>query len=170
MPDAVRILDTEPLTAEAFARFGNVIGTRGGHDERTINYGYTTAWYDLADIDVARDDGRPLVRLFETRPMARPVRIRTMERHPLGSQLFMPLSVSRWLMVVAERGNFDAKTLRAFLIGPDQGVNLRPGVWHHFSLALDTPARFLVLDREGPGVHTEEHDLTEAEQVLIDVD
>lgn len=74
-----------------------------------------------------------------------------MERHPLSSQLFFPLGDNPYLVVVAPQGEFDPQDIRAFVAQPNQGVNYHPGVWHHYSLALNEPSDFLVIDRLSPG-------------------
>jgi len=148
-----RTLHPAPLTAEAFAPFGEVITAAG--PALAINYGATQKFADLAR--VATDgNGRTAVHIYRSTPPAFPFALRVMENHPLGSQLFMPLSGRPYLVVVAPPGVFDATAIRAFVAGPEQGVNLAPGTWHHFNLALGGVSDFLVIDREGPGDNCEE--------------
>jgi ureidoglycolate lyase len=143
-----RMLNPEPLTAEAFAPFGDVIEALG--EARPINYGATKRFHDLADIDCAAAEGRVIVNIFRSLPPQFPFEIKVMERHPLSSQAFVPLSGRPFLVVVAPRGDFDPAAIRAFRAGPHQGVNFARGTWHHFNLALDGESDFLVIDREGP--------------------
>lgn len=162
-----RILKPAPLTAESFAPFGDVIAETAAREVREINYGYTRRFHDLARIDLGAADGTPLVSLFRSAPLPRPVAIRVMERHPLSSQAFYPLSGRPYLVVVADRGDFAPDNLRAFVAAPDQGVNYHAGVWHHFSLALEAPSDFLVIDRGGPEKNCDEVFL-DAENITID--
>lgn len=145
-----------PLTAEAFAPFGEVIDLVAARGAERINEGHTLAFRDLARIDVGAEGGRPRLSLYRTTPKAPPLRLTVMERHPLSSQTFFPLSDRPWLVVVAPPGDFDRHALRAFLAGPQQGVNYRPGTWHHYSLALHAVSDFLVIERAGPGENCDE--------------
>lgn len=144
----MRTLAIEPLTADAFAPFGDVIAARG--EPRGINYGATERFHDLARIDCTAEGGRTIVNIFRSMPPHFPFPVKVMERHPLSSQAFMPLSSRPFLVVVAPKGDFDPAAVRAFRAGPGQGVNFAPGTWHHFNLALDAQSDFLVIDREGP--------------------
>ncbi len=165
----MRRLTPQPLTAEAFAPFGEVIEAGPAAEQRAINYGATTRFHDLARVDVAEDGGAPLISIFRSSPIERPVRIRIMERHPVASQAFMPLSDRPYLVVVAPPGDLDPDTIRAFIAAPGQGVNYARGTWHHYSLALDAVSDFLVVDRGGPGDNLDEVELTENQQWVVDV-
>lgn len=161
------ILKPAPLTAAAFAPFGDVIETAQARERREINYGYTQRFHDLARLDVTGAAGTPLVSIFRSTPLARPVAVKVMERHPLSSQAFFPLDDRPYLVVVADKGDFDIAHLRAFVAAPRQGVNYHAGVWHHFSLALDAPSDFLVIDRGGSEKNCDEMFL-DADNITID--
>jgi len=149
-------LATRPLTAEAFAPFGQLIEAGGQARHYTINAGNTERYDDLADIELD-PGGRAIVSIFRGQPRPMPFRVEMLERHPLGSQAFMPLSGRRWLLVVAPPGDAPAADgLQAFLARGDQGVNYAAGVWHHPLLALDAESDFLVIDRRGPGPNCDE--------------
>jgi ureidoglycolate lyase len=91
--------------------------------------------------------------------------VRYVERHPLGSQAFFPLGQARYVVIVAPPGeSVSAADLRAFLVNGSQGVNYRPGVWHHVLLVLDKPTDFLVVDRGGPGHNCDEFHFEAAHQ------
>ncbi len=141
------ILKPEPLTAAAFAPFGDVIEAQGA--PRGINYGATQRFHDLARLDCVEAGGHAIVNIFRSQPPAYPFAVTVMERHPLSSQAFMPLSAQPFLVVVAPRGVFDRDAVRAFRAQPGQGVNFARGTWHHFNLALDGQSDFLVIDRDG---------------------
>ena len=150
-----RKLVAEPLTARAFAEFGDVVEARG--DAGLINSGTTRQFADLAIIDVAAEGGRPCIHIYRTTPCPLPLPIRMLERHPLGSQLFMPLSGERLLVVVAPAGAVpDRAAVRAFVASGQQGVNYRRGTWHHPLIALAGTGAFLVIDRAGPGPNCDE--------------
>ncbi len=164
---AQRILNAAPLTAESFAAFGDVIDAAGAKNFYPINQGFTTRFHDLAMIDVNDGGGETCVSIFRSKPIPAPVVIRLMERHPLGSQAFIPLESRPYLVVVANPGKFDVANVRAFRARRDQGVNYAKGVWHHFLLALELPSDFLVVDRKGPGDNLDEVTLSGADQILI---
>ncbi len=145
----------DPLTSDAFSAFGDVIATGSG-ENRSINDGNTTRYHDLASLDLTEANGRPTVNIFRSNPLPQPLQLTMMERHPLSSQAFYPLSNSAYLVVVAPAGEFQPDAIRAFIAQGDQGVNYHRGVWHHYSLALGQTSDFLVIDRDGPGENCDE--------------
>lgn len=164
----MRRVTPKPLTPEAFAPYGDVISTREGVEQYPINYGATTRFNDLADIDTAQDGGRTIVSLFRSQPLV-PAVLKIMERHPLGSQAFMPLSGQPYLVAVAPAGDLDPARIEVFLASGDQGVNYAAGTWHHYSLALDAESDFLVIDRAGPGENLDEVELAETDWITVDI-
>lgn len=157
-------LPVTALTRMAFAPYGDVIETTGA-DCYPINAGTCQRFHDLARITVGAD-GQPLINIFRAQPVAWPVKIERLERHPLGSQAFYPLEGRPYLVVVAAPGDaLDEIIPRAFLASGRQGVNYHPGVWHHPLLALDVESEFLVIDRGGPGQNCEEVVLTTGYQI-----
>ena len=153
-------LAVEPLTKAAFAPFGEVL-ERDGAELRVINGGTTDRLHALARVDAAAEGGWPVVSIFRGRRRPFPLRVAMMERHPLGSQAFVPLQPLSWLVVVAD--GTDAPTgFRAFRAGGDQGVSYRRGTWHHPLLILHREQDFLVVDRDGPGGNLEEVALGQA--------
>ena len=148
-------LRIERLTREAFAPFGDVIELDGAR-HFPINAGTTERFHDLANVDVSSQGGRPLINVFRAQPRTWPIDITMMERHPLGSQAFVPLSDTRYLIVVAPAGDLDGTRIRAFSTTGWQGVNYAKGVWHHPLLALERVSDFLVVDRGGEGHNCDE--------------
>ena len=148
-------LHTRPLTKESFAPFGDVIEV-GVSNPLSINYGQTERHHDLAAIDTDAKGGHTLVNIFKSTPLPAPIKIEIMERHPLSSQAFMPLSVNPYLVVVAPKGDFVERAIQVFLASSDQGVNYHAGTWHHYSLALGAVSDFLVIDRGGDGDNCDE--------------
>jgi ureidoglycolate lyase len=99
-----RLLKPVPLTAERFAPYGDVVAPEQAMEVRHINYGNTDRFHNLANLDLPKDGGKPLVSIFRSRPLPRPISIKVLERHPLSSQAFFPLSNRHYLVVVAEKG------------------------------------------------------------------
>lgn len=154
----MRELTVERLTSAAFAPFGDVIEPASAKATYAINDGTATRYHDLARIDTATGEGRTVVSIFRARPRAFPFAVGMLERHPLGSQAFVPLGPAPYLVVVGT-GADDAP--RAFLARDGQGVNFHRGTWHHPLLALEAESAFLVIDRAGPGANCDEIRLAE---------
>jgi len=161
----VRRLAVEPLTPDAFAPFGQVIAPAAAREVWSINAGTAQRFHALARTETVGDGGEIGISLFRAAPRALPVAITMLERHPLGSQAFVPLSARPWLVVVAEAP--DAAP-RAFLARDGAGVNYRRGVWHHPLLALEAQSDFLVIDRIGPGHNCDEAMLPEPWELALD--
>ncbi len=143
------LLDPAPLTHHAFEPFGEVIEAQEDR-AHLINGGLATRYHDLATVDVLEAGGRPLINIFRGRPWPLPIRVTIMERHPLATQAFMPLTDQPFLVIVAPPGETPRpEDLRAFLTSGRQGVSYRRGVWHHPLLVLGPEADFLVVDRGG---------------------
>ncbi|GLU31764.1 ureidoglycolate lyase [Trinickia caryophylli] len=156
----MKALVIEPLTREGFSPFGDVIELEGAR-RIPINGGTTMRYHDLARIDVTDDGGRPLINLFRGEPRALPFEVSMLERHPLGSQAFVPLAPRPYLIVVAPAGPLAPQAVRAFVARGWQGVNYAKGVWHHPLLALGEPSDFIVVDRGGEGNNCDEQTLPE---------
>lgn len=139
-------LAPEPLTASAFAPFGQVIEADPA-SAMGINAGYTTRFHALAEVAV--EGGAPILSIFRGRP--RPLVIDMLERHPFGTQAFMPLGGRPWLAVCAEA---PGAPLRAFLARGDQGAQYAAGAWH-FPLLTLAAQDFLVVDRAAPESNVE---------------
>jgi len=137
------VIRVEPLTAAAFAPFGDVIEVDPGKSF-DINGGFTTRNHALAKV---QSDADVILSIFEGR--VRPLTIAMVECHPLGSQAFVPLGGQDWLAVVAETP--EPSACRAFLCKGSQGLQYNAGVWHHPLLVLGAAQNFLVVDRDGKG-------------------
>lgn len=140
-----------PLTQEAFAPYGQVIEVSDSATHYSINDGNTERYHDLARLDPG-PDGHAIVSIFRGLPRSLPFEVSMMERHPLGSQAFIPMSGQPYLVVVAGAGDgpTTAESVKVFHCTGDQGVNYDTGVWHHPLLALNTVSDFIVIDRSGP--------------------
>ncbi|WP_394165234.1 ureidoglycolate lyase [Neptunomonas phycophila] len=145
-----KLLQPEPLTAEAFAPYGDVIET-ADRDYFLINQDYTRRYHRLADVDTDKD-GSAIISIFRAQVYPRPLQINMMEKHPLGSQAFIPLNQQAFLVVVAPPGDTVAPhDLKAFITNGLQGVNYHKGTWHYPVIALNNDDEFLVVDRSGSG-------------------
>ena len=142
-------LTIEPLTAEGFLPFGEVIEARDTARQFTINQGYATRFHDLARVDVGH--GTALVSIFRALPRTLPMQLQVMERHPLGSQAFVAMAEVPFLVVVAPPTQALAVAdIRCFRAEAGQGFNYGKGVWHHPLIAIGRGSDFLVIDRGSP--------------------
>ncbi|MFD1797312.1 ureidoglycolate lyase [Paracoccus aurantiacus] len=151
MSQSIRI---QTLTAEAFADFGDVLETAGQPD-RLLNDGMCGRYHDRASLDFT--EGRAGISLFKAKPRALPLKLEMVERHPHGSQAFVPMSEAGFLVVVAPDEDGRPGQPQAFLTQPGQGVNYHRGVWHGALAPLSDPGLFAVVDRIGAGANLEEH-------------
>ena len=146
-----RHITPEPLTAESFAPYGDVLEASG--DFRLINEGWCQRHHDRARLDFGQD-GRAGISIFQARPRSLPYEFRLIERHPEGSQAFVPMSQEGFLVIVADGP--DSRP-RAFLSAPGQAVNLHRGTWHGVLTPLQAPGLFAVIDRIGDSPNLEEY-------------
>ncbi len=146
-------LIAQPLTAAAFAPYGDVLEVAGTPD-RMINAGLCGRFHDRARLEFL--DGRAGISLFDAEARHLPYTLDLMERHPMGSQAFIPLDGVPMLLCVAEDDNGRPATPRAYLSQPGQGVNLLRNVWHGVLAPIGRAGRYAVIDRIGPGDNLEE--------------
>lgn len=151
---------TEPLTPAAFAPFGDVLEAAGDPD-RIINRGMCGRWHDRARLDFGAD-GRAGISVFNATPRALPYVLDLLERHPDGSQAFIPMTHTAWLVIVAPDLGDRPGTPRAFLAAPGQGINLHRGTWHGVLTPLHAPGLFAVIDRIGATPNLQEYPLDPA--------
>ncbi|WP_416897376.1 MAG: ureidoglycolate lyase [Minwuia sp.] len=149
-PEAITAV---PLTAEAFRPFGDVLEAAGTAD-MVINGGRCDRFHDRARLTFG--SGRAGISIFRSEAVALPCRLDLMERHPIGSQAFLPMTDAPYLVVVAVDEGGRPGPLNAFLAASGQGVNYLAGTWHAPLLALVDGAAFAVVDRIGKGENLEE--------------
>ncbi|MCS2150750.1 ureidoglycolate lyase [Scandinavium manionii] len=141
-------LEVKPLSRAAFAEYGDVIETEG-QDFFFINNGQVQRFHDLAHVEILEQD-RTLISINQAQPVALPIIVTELERHPLGTQAFVPLHGEPFVIVVALGGDdVDLTTLRAFITNGQQGVNYHRNVWHHPLFAWQKETQFLTIDRGG---------------------
>ncbi|MEQ3708733.1 MAG: ureidoglycolate lyase [Tateyamaria sp.] len=149
-------IQCQPLTTEAFAPFGDVLECVGDPD-KLINAGMCGRFHDRARMDFG--DGQAGVSLFKATPRALPYTLDLLERHPEGSQAFIPMSEHSFLVTVALDDDGVPGQPLAFLTAPGQGINLHRGTWHGVLTPLHAPGLFAVVDRIGPGANLQEFSL-----------
>ena len=160
----------KPLTAEAFSDFGDVIEAHEG-DGFGINQGFTWRHHKLATVNTNQPTDEAIISIFSSKNRPAPISINMMERHPLGSQAFMPLDATPFLVVVAKAGPEPKLVdLYAFVSNGKQGVNYGTGVWHHPLLILAPEQKFLVIDRSGEGINLNEVMFDKDQCGQLDVD
>lgn len=161
MAETVAIsLKPEPLTRERFAPFGDVI--EASLDSATaMNEARFQRFDDLCNIDMG--GGNIAISVARCRaPTSLPLRVDMVERHPLGSQAFVPLKPCRMVVVVAPPGeSVSPQSLRAFVTNGKQGINYRRGTWHMPLIAFEAGQEFLIVDRGGKESNCEQHELGE---------
>lgn len=157
-------LTFEPLTRDAFAPYGDVIESEG-RDSMPMNAGMAERFHALADVDVIGEEGHGIISLVEAKKFNMPNSVTFVERHPLGSQAFIPLNDTPFLIVVAPpTETVDPSQMKAFITNGRQGINYHRGTWHHVLLTPFAPMRFLCVDRAGKGNNCEEFWFEEGEQ------
>ena len=156
-----RDIAISPLTAAAFAPFGDVLNCEGAPD-KIINAGLCGRFHDRAKVDVG--DGRVGISLFRSELRQLPYTLDLIERHPDGSQAFIPMSMDPFLVVVADND----LSPQAFITAPGEGINFHRGVWHGVLTPLSGPGLFAVIDRIGAGPNLEEHHFDTPYRVIFD--
>ncbi|MEQ1944921.1 ureidoglycolate lyase [Mesorhizobium sp. VNQ89] len=161
-----RIITARRLTRENFAPFGDVLDTAGdGH--YPINAGKCERYHALARPEAAGPGGHVLISIFKATPYAFPLKLTMVERHPLGSQAFMPLSPRPFLVVVCPDDNGVPGEPHAFLTEPGQGVNYPRNLWHGVLTPIGEPQDFLVVDRGGAGNNLQEFFFPEPYEIAL---
>lgn len=141
------------LTSENFARFGEVISCQG-NDYFHINDAHTERYHALVMTEIMGDAKAGISIFRNIKSTQIPFEISMLERHPNGSQAFIPMQGQKFLIVVApslDTDTPDLSQLCAFITDGTQGINYRAGTWHHPLLTLEEPSDFAVVDRIGTG-------------------
>ena len=145
-----KIIKPIPITKENFSKYGDVISTKDIKPIE-INNGYAKRYDGIANLNTSKDNGETTISIFSALKRNFPMKIDMMEKHPLGSQAFIPMKETTFLAFVAPNGDKpDLNKIEAFIIPPGIGVNYKPGTWH-FPLISTEDMNFLVVDRKGPG-------------------
>ncbi|WP_435137148.1 ureidoglycolate lyase [Pseudopelagicola sp. nBUS_19] len=144
----------QTLTAAAFAPFGDVLEASGEPD-KIINAGMCGRYHDRAKLDFI--NGRASINLFNATPRSLPYSFNLIERHPDGSQAFVPMSEHPFIVIVAPNEGAIPGEPQAFVTKPGQAINFHRGTWHGVLTPLQEPGLFAVVDRVGPSSNLEEY-------------
>lgn len=155
----------ERLTRARFAPFGEVI-EKAGAENFKINDGRCTRYHELATVEATGSEPRVLINIFQSTPVFLPYEVKMVERHPLGSQAFIPLSVRPFLVIACEDADGVPVRPRAFITAPGQGINFFRNTWHGVLTPLEAVSDFVVVDRGGEGSNLEEFFFDEPYMVI----
>ena len=145
-----KIIKPIKINKSSFATYGDLISTDNIHP-MDINAGYAKRFDNLADLNTSKDGGKTILSIFSALKRTFPMTIDMMEKHPLGSQAFIPMKETTFLCFVAPLGEFpDISKIQSFIVPPRNGINYKPGIWH-FPLISTEDTNFLVIDRKGKG-------------------
>ena len=158
-------VNPKPITKENFSKFGDVI-TTDDIKPLEINDGYAKRFDGIANLNTSKDNGETTICIFSALKRSFPMKIDMMEKHPLGSQAFVPMKETTFLVFVAPKGaKPDLNEVEAFIVPPGIGVNYNPGTWH-FPLIATEDMNFLVVDRKGSGENLVIENLDKEELIL----
>ena len=144
------LINPKPINKENFSKFGDMISTNN-IKPININNGYAKRFDGIANLNTSKDNGETTISIFSALKRKFPMKVDMMEKHPLGSQAFIPMKETTFLTLVAPQGDKpDLKKIESFIIPPGIGVNYNPGIWH-FPLISTEDMNFLVVDRKGSG-------------------
>ena len=160
-----KIIKPIKVSKSNFSAYGDLISTND-INPIDINAGYAKRFNNLADINTSKDGGKSIISIFSALKRTFPMKIDMMEKHPLGSQAFIPMKETTFLCFVAPTGEFpEIKKIQSFIIPPKMGINYKPGIWH-FPLISTENTNFLVIDREGSGKNLIIHKFNKEKIVL----
>ena len=153
------------ITRKNFAAYGDLISSDNIRPI-DINAGYAKRFDDLANINTSRDEGKTIVSIFSALKRTFPMRIYMMEKHPLGSQAFIPMKETTFIAFVAPgEKKPEINKIESFIISKGSGINYKPGIWH-FPLISTENMNFLVVDRKGDGENLILHNFDKEKIIL----
>ncbi|MBX3598061.1 MAG: ureidoglycolate lyase [Rhizobiaceae bacterium] len=161
-----RTIIAQLLTRESFAPFGDVIETEGAH-HYPINGGKCERYHDLAKVEATGTNARVLISLFKGTPYEFPLSLKMVERHPFGSQAFIPLSPRPFVVIVCHDTPDGPGEPHAFITHPGQGVNYPRNLWHGVLTPVGEPQDFVVVDRGGDEMNAEEFYFAEPYEIRL---
>jgi len=164
---SIEPIDIQPLTGAAFAAYGDVIES----DKREsffINNGMAERFHALAKVETPGEDAGVIISLVKSSQYDMPRKLDHVEHHPLGSQAFVPLDETPFIVVVGEAGDSpQAENFQGFVTNGRQGINYHPGTWHHVLLTPYAAMTFLCIDRTGPGNNCIDYFFDEDQQRVL---
>ena len=159
------VIKPKVINKENFKNFGDMI-TTDDIKPLEINDGYAKRYDGIANLDAKKDDGESIISIFSAIKRSFPMKVDMMEKHPLGSQAFIPMKETTFLAFVAPEGDKpDLNKVEAFIVPKGVGVNYNAGIWH-FPLIATEDMNFLVVDRKGSGDNLVLEDLNKEEIFL----
>jgi len=159
------IIEPKPINKENFSKFGDMITTENIRPVE-INNGYAKRFDDIAKVDTSNNNGETTISIFSALKRSFPMKIDMMEKHPLGSQAFIPMKETTFLTLVAPEGEkLEIDKIESFIVPKGKGVNYKTGVWH-FPLISTEDMDFLVVDRKGSGENLIIENLNQEEILL----
>ena len=145
-----KIIKPIKITRSNFSVYGDLISIEGV-DPININAGYAKRFDDLADLNTSKKEGKAIVSIFSSLKRTFPMKIDMMEKHPLGSQAFIPMEDTKFFVFVAPKGNKpNINKIKSFIVPKQTGINYKAGIWH-FPLISIKNMNFLIVDRKGKG-------------------
>ncbi len=146
----MKVIKAKKITKKNFSKFGQIIDT-SKKNPININNGYAKRFDNLINVDTSKKRGKPIVSIFNAKKRKFPMKIDMMEKHPLGSQAFIPMEDTKFLIFVAPKGDKpDINKIQSFVVPRQTGINYKTGIWH-FPLISTKNMNFLVVDRKGKG-------------------
>ena len=144
------VIKAKNISKKNFSKFGQLINT-SKKNPININNGYAKRFDNLINIDTSKKKGRAIVSIFKAKKRTFPMKIDMMEKHPLGSQAFIPMEDTKFLVFVAPKGiKPNINKIQSFVVPKQTGVNYKAGIWHFPLISLKN-TNFLVVDRKGKG-------------------
>ena len=160
-----KIIKPIKINRSNFAMYGDLISA-DDISPIDINAGYAKRFDNLANLNTSKNEGKAIVSIFSALKRTFPMTVDMMEKHPLGSQAFIPMKETTFLAFVAPPGDFpDVSKIQSFIIPPKSGINYKPGIWH-FPLISTEDTNFLVIDRKGKGENLIIHKF-EKEKIIL---
>ena len=145
-----KIIKPVKISRSNFSLYGDLVST-DDINPMNINEGYAKRFDNLVNLDTSKDSGKTIVSIFSALKRTFPMKIHMMEKHPLGTQAFIPMKETTFLAFVAPSGESpEIDKIQSFIIPPKTGINYKPGIWH-FPLISTENINFLVIDRKGSG-------------------
>ena len=144
------IIKPKKITRKNFQKFGDLISIKK-KKSININDGYAKRFDNLCRINTSSKKGKTIMSIFSAKKRKFPMNIKMMEKHPLGSQAFVPMNETTFFVFVAPKGKRpNTKKIESFIVPKQTGINYKPGIWH-FPLISTKNMNFLVIDRKGKG-------------------
>ena len=136
-----------------FRPFGDLLKLKNIPD-MMINQGMCERHHDLAKVECEKG-GKPGISLFNAEPRELPYKLEMMERHPKGSQAFIPMHAQPFLVIVAIDDEGIPARPNAFITEPHIGINFHRNIWHGVLAPVEEKATFAIVDWIGKGNNLE---------------